>query len=61
MIEDADQVDAERAEKGKPPKAEATITRAIALDRLLIAAEAQAETLGLDAGGPGGGTLDSDS
>jgi len=61
MIEDADQVDAERAEKGKPPKAEATITRSAALDRLLVAAEAQAETLGLDAGRPGGGTLDSDS
>ena len=35
MIEEAEQVDADRAEQGKPPKAEATIARAAALDRLL--------------------------
>ena len=48
MIEEAEQVDADRAEQGKPPKAEATITRAAALDRLLASAELQAEALGVD-------------
>lgn len=52
MIEEADQVDADRAEWGKPPKAEATIARAAALDRLLASAEAQAEVLGLDTSPP---------
>ncbi|MGN6371535.1 MAG: hypothetical protein ACTHM1_00870 [Solirubrobacteraceae bacterium] len=34
LVEEADQVDVERAEKGKPPKAQATRARAAALDRL---------------------------
>ena len=61
MLEEADQVDAERAEQGKPPKAQATITRAGALDRLLASAEVQAATLRLDTWRPDGGALDSDS
>jgi len=61
MIEESDQVDAERAEQGKPPKAQATIARAAALDRLLASAEVQAATLGLDTRRPGGGALHGDS
>jgi hypothetical protein len=61
MIEEADQVDADRAEQGKPPKAEATIVRAAALDRLLASAEAQAEALGIDTCPPDGEARDSDS
>jgi hypothetical protein len=60
MVEEADQVDAERAEQGKSPKAQATIARAAALDRLLASAEAQAATLGLGTCRPGGGALDGD-
>ena len=59
MIEEADQVDADRAEQGKPPKAEATIARAAALDRLLASAEAQAEALGIDTCPPDGEARDS--
>jgi hypothetical protein len=59
MVEEADQVDAERAEQGKPPKAQATIARAAALDRLLASADAQAATLGLDKCRRGGGALES--
>ena len=61
MIEEADQVDADRAEQGKPPKAEATITRAAALDRLLASAEVQAEALGMDTSPPDDESQDSDS
>ena len=61
MIEEADQVDADRAEQGKPPKAQATIARAAALDRLLASAEAQAEALGIDTGQPDDEVQDSDS
>jgi hypothetical protein len=61
MIEEADQVDVDRAEQGKPPKAEATIARAAALDRLLASAEAQAEALGIDTCPPDGEARDSDS
>ena len=61
MVEEADLVDAERAERGKPPKARTTIARAAALDRLLASAEVQAAALGLDTGRPGGGTIDIDS
>lgn len=61
MLEEADRVDAERAEQGKPPKAHATITRAAALDRLLVAAEAQTARLGLDTCRPDGGAVDGDS
>lgn len=61
MIEEADQVDADRAEQGKPPKAQATIARAAALDRLLASAEAQAKALGIDTCPPDGEARDSDS
>lgn len=61
MIEEADQVDADRAEQGKPPKAEATIARAAALDRLLASAEVQAEALGIDTSPPDDEAQDSDS
>jgi hypothetical protein len=61
MVEEADLVDAERAEQGKRPKAQATIARAAALDRLLASAEAQAATLGLDTYRPGGRAAESDS
>jgi Flp pilus assembly protein TadD len=61
MIEEADHVDADRAEQGKPPKAEATIARAAALDRLLATAEAQAEALGIDTSPPDDEAQDSDS
>jgi hypothetical protein len=61
LIEEADQVDAERANQGKPPKARATIARAAALDRLLVSAEAQAEALGIDTCPPDGEAHDSES
>jgi hypothetical protein len=61
MIEEADQVDADRAEQGKPPKAPATIARAAALDRLLASAEVQAEALGIDTSPPDDEAEDSDS
>jgi hypothetical protein len=61
MVEEADQVDAERAEQGKPAKGTATIARAAALNRLLASAETQAVTLGLDRRWPGGGALNGDS
>jgi hypothetical protein len=61
MIEEAEQVDADRAEQGKPPKAEATIARAAALDRLLASAEVQAEALGIDTSSPDDEAQDSDS
>jgi hypothetical protein len=57
MVEEADLIDAERAECGAPPKALTTIARAAALDRLLASAEDQAATLGLDTGRPGGGPV----
>jgi hypothetical protein len=61
MIEEAEQVDADRAEQGKPPKAQTTIARAAALDRLLASAEAQAEALGIDTSPPDDEAQDSDS
>ncbi len=61
MIEEADQVDTDRAEQGKPPKAPATIARAAALDRLLASAEVRAEALGIDTSPPDDEAEDSDS
>jgi hypothetical protein len=60
MVEEAEQVDAERAEHGKQPKAQTTIRRAEALDRLVASANAQAAMLGLDPYRPDCGALDRD-